>query len=371
MTAHPIEAKLSEYLHNKAARAHLPLSGSFELTPLCNLQCKMCYVRMSRAEQEAIAPLRTAEEWCTLAQTAKERGMLYLLLTGGEPFLRPDFRELYERLHAMGLLLSINTNGTMITEETVQWLSEKPPVRLNITLYGASNETYARLCGNPNGFTQTTRAIRLLQEAGIGVKLNGSLTPYNCDDLEEMFAFAEREGLILQATSYMFPPMRRDRAAIGTNDRFTPEDAAYYAAKIEALTRGRERFLGTQPDALHIPSECEETEGEPMRCRAGRSSFWVTWDGRLMPCGMIETEHAPNVFETGFDEAWKQAYESVEAIRLPPECKACEAKGYCLSCAAMVMTESGCYHKRPQYRCLMTQAYPTQHLRVQQELSKP
>ena len=368
MNTHPIEAQLSEYLHNKAARQRIPLSGTFELTPLCNMQCKMCYVRMTRAEQEAISPLRTAQEWCALAQTARERGLLYLLLTGGEPFLRPDFREIYEQVHAMGLLLSVNTNGTMLDEKTVQWLREKPPVRLNISLYGASNETYARLCGNPEGFTQTTRAIRLLRDAGIGVKLSCSLTPHNCGDLEAMFAFAEREGLILQATSYMFPPMRRDRGSIGKNDRFSPEDAAYYAAKIEALSLGRERFLSMQPDALHIPSDCEDTEGEPMHCRAGKTSFWVTWDGRLMPCGMIEPESAPNVFATGFDAAWRQACQSVEAIRLPPECKTCEAKRYCLSCAATVMTESGCFHERPHYRCLMTQAYPTQHLRVQREL---
>lgn len=368
MNTHPIEARLSEYLHNKAARQRLPLSGTFELTPVCNMQCKMCYVRMTRAEQEAIAPLRTAEAWCALAQTAKERGMLYLLLTGGEPFLRPDFRELYERLHAMGLLLSVNTNATLITQETVRWLREAPPVRLNITLYGASNETYARLCGNPEGFTQATRAIRLLKDAGIGVKLSCSLTPYNCADLEEMFAFATSEGLIFQATSYMFPPMRRDRALIGTNDRFSPEEAAYYAAKIDALTLGRERFLASDPGDLRVPTECEETEGEAMHCRAGRTSFWVTWDGRLMPCGMIESETALNVFETGFDAAWKHVCQSVDAIRLPAACKNCEAKGYCLSCAAAVMTESGCYHERPRYRCLMTQAYPAQRQRVQREL---
>src|SRR5699024_6376908 len=116
----------------------IPLSGTFELTPVCNMNCRMCYVRMSREEQEAVHPLRTAKEWLELGKTARDRGMLYLLLTGGEPFLRPDFREILSGLHQMGLLITINSNGTLIDESVVEWLKESPPVRINITLYGAS-----------------------------------------------------------------------------------------------------------------------------------------------------------------------------------------------------------------------------------------
>ena len=126
----------------------------------------------------------------------------------------------------MGFIVSINSNGTMIDEKTIEWLKQTPPIRINMTLYGASDETYGRLCGNPKGFTQVTKAIRLLKEAGITVKLNCSVTPYNAHDLEAMFAFARKEGLLIQATSYMFPPLRKSKEMIGKNDRFTPEEAA-------------------------------------------------------------------------------------------------------------------------------------------------
>ena len=138
MIAIPVEPPITEYLHAKAARQGIPLSGTFELTPLCNMNCRMCYVRMSREQQEAIRPLRTAAQWLELGRQAKEQGLLYLLLTGGEPFLRPDFREILAGLHQMGLLISINSNGTLIDESVVRWLKETPPVRINITLYGAS-----------------------------------------------------------------------------------------------------------------------------------------------------------------------------------------------------------------------------------------
>lgn len=369
----PVEPPVTEYLHAKAARKRIPLNGTFELTPLCNMDCRMCYVRMSRQQQEAIGPLRTGEEWLALGEEAKKRGMLYLLLTGGEPFSRPDFREILSGLHAMGFVISINSNGTLINEAVVEWLKETPPTRINLTLYGASDETYARLCRNPKGFTQVTRAIHLLKEAGITVKLNCSLTPYNAHDMEAIIAFAKEEQLILQATSYMFPPLRRDSSKIGQNDRFTPEEAAYYAAKIESLLNGREAYLRRMQDMnLSLPDvpgeDCPDTAGEEMHCRAGKCSFWVTWDGRLLPCGMLPGEDAANVFDVGFDGAWKQASDFASHIRLPSKCAGCGLKKQCKACAAMVLTETGGFSRIPEYRCQMAHAYLAACRQVEAEI---
>ena len=201
MNTVPVAPAATEYLYRKASAAGIPLSGTFELTPVCNMDCKMCYVRLSQQAQEAIAPLAEAKQWLELAGKAKAEGMLYLLLTGGEPFLHPQFRQIMEGLHKMGFLITINSNGTMIDETVIKWLRNCPPVRINISLYGASDDTYTRLCGNPRGFTQTTKAIRLLREAGISVKLNCSLTPHNGADLPEMVAFAKENDLILQVAT--------------------------------------------------------------------------------------------------------------------------------------------------------------------------
>ena len=379
---------ITEYLHTKAARLGIPLNGTFEVTPLCNMNCRMCYVRMDREQQESIAPLRTAEEWLELGRTAKERGMTYLLLTGGEPFLRPDFRQIMQGLHRMGFVLSINSNGTMIDERTVEWLKETPPIRINITLYGASDETYGRLCRNPRGFTQVTKAIHLLKEAGILVKLNCSVTPYNAEDLEQIFAFAEKEELVVQATSYMFPPLRRDASKVGWNDRFSAEESARQEAWINVYQNGREAYLKhmESEEMASLSGDIEEDcmpveegngdgdsygkEGERIRCRAGKCSFWVTWDGRFLPCGMLPGENALNVFEAGFDAAWEQAKAEAAAIRLPVRCSTCSLKDKCRACAAMVYTESGNYHDVPVYRCQMAHAYAGACRQVEEELRR-
>ena len=340
------------------------------------MACKMCYVRLTRSQQEAIGPLHSAEDWISLGRRAKEQGMLYLLLTGGEPFLRPDFRQILSGLHHMGLIISINTNGTLIDEEVVSWLKETPPARMNITLYGASDETYARLCDNPRGFTQVTNAIRLLKDAGIAVKLNCSLTPHNADDLEAIFAFAEREELILQAGSYMFPPLRRDESMVGRNERFTAEEAAYHSARISCFMHGEDAFLKhMREDAAKMlmdepNADCPEIpcEGEGMRCRAGKCSFWVTWNGKLLPCGMFPPGKAENVFETEFMPAWQNVRNFAQTIRLPAKCSACEIRDVCKTCAAMVLSETGEFSRVPQYRCDMATGYGVACKQLEAEL---
>ena len=368
-----IEPRLTEYLHMKASRIKTPISGTFELSPLCNMDCKMCYIKMSKKKQESIARLRTKEEWIELAQKAKEKGMLFLLLTGGEPFLVKDFKELYIELHKMGFCISINSNGTMIDEDVIEWLKHYPPMRINMTLYGASNETYGRLCNNPKGFTQVTKAISLLKENNIQVKLNCSVTPYNKDDLKQMMDFAEEHDLVIQATSYMFPPLRKDETKIGQNDRFNAEDAALYGAYISAYSNGFDRFkdyIESGQLALYdADDDCGVVEGDHMRCRAGITSFWMTWEGKMLPCGMIP-DKGKDPWEVGFDEAWENAKNIVSEIKLPVKCAGCGKKDECKACAAMVYTETGTYDKVPQYRCEMTKNYPEACKKVLKELEQ-
>ena len=370
MINHPVAPAATEYLYRKATAAGVPLSGTFELTPVCNMDCKMCYVRLSKQDQEAIAPLAQADAWLRLAQQAREAGMLYLLLTGGEPFLHPQFRQILEGLHKMGFIITLNSNGTLIDESVIAWLKQCPPVRINISLYGASDATYDRLCGNPHGFSQVTKAIALLQEAGIPVKLNCSLTPYNAAELPRMADYANENNLFLQVATYMFPPVRKDGTMTGRNDRFTPDEAAYYMAYADLLTMGKERFLAGE-GACVLPSDPQEhciEVGDGVRCRAGRCSFWVTWQGLLMPCGMFPADGSANVFVKPFREAWEQIKDRTAQIRLPARCAGCSAKDTCRPCAAMVITESGCFDQVPQYRCDMIGAYKAQWNRVKEEM---
>lgn len=360
------EAPLTQYLFTKASQKKIPLSGTFELSPVCNFSCRMCYVRMTPSQVAAHSrPAMTLERWLALAEQARASGMLYLLLTGGEPFLWPDFWPLYERLTEMGFVLSINTNGSLIDEATIARLRARPPTRLNITLYGAGNDTYRSLCRADGVFTRVDRAIMGLREAGLMVKLNCSLTPQNAGDLEAMVRYAEQRSLILEVNTYMFPPLRRDPSQVGRNERFTPEEAARYHMERYRLMYGEEtydRYLHSVLRGIADPPGLDESCVDPVdgkiRCRAGKAAFWVTWDGWLTPCGMM-TEPRVDLAGQPFDRAWKTLTEQSERMRLSGVCGQCPDRDLCHSCAAMAQAETGSPGGIPLYLCRMVEAMKT------------
>lgn len=353
-----VETPLTTYMFAKASNIKIPLSGTFELSPVCNFNCKMCYVRKSSGEVAAsLRPIMKLEQWISIAKQAREAGMLYLLLTGGEPFLWPDFWTLYEELSQMGFLISINTNGSLIDETVIRRLRQRPPTRVNITLYGAKDETYQALCGVRGVFRKIDRAIVGLQEAGITVKLNGSLTPDNIGDLEECVAYAQKHQLIYETNTYMFPPIRRDSEMIGRNDRFTAREAAYYNLKSYRLQYGDElyyRFLKKVESGFIPPpgldESCIDARDGKVRCRAGKAAFWITWDGWLTPCGMMP-EPKIELHGKGFKEAWKELVKVSGELVLSSVCNQCPNQKICHSCAAIAMTETGSTSGIPRYLC--------------------
>ncbi|MCD8230977.1 MAG: radical SAM protein [Clostridiales bacterium] len=351
------------YLNAKARRDKLPVSGTFELSPVCNLACKMCYVRKTPAEVAAHPrPILTLEQWKRIGDAALDSGLLFLLLTGGEPFLWPDFRELYEYLHRKGVLISVNSNGTLISQDTVNWLTAHPPARINITLYGASDEAYQRLCGVNNVYHRVTANIDRLLAAGIQVKLNASMTPYNVSDIEGIVRFAKERDLLLEMGTYMFPPIRRDADSIGTGDRFTPEQAAFYNLEHKRLTLEPEQYRNYLEQAAKgivpapgLDESCIDPVDGTVKCAAGRGSFWITWDGHMLPCGMVPEPKA-DVVQLGFSQAWRQTVQQTEQVRLSGVCQSCPNKNVCHSCMAMAIAETGTHAGIPTYLCRMAEA---------------
>ena len=214
-------------------------------------------------------------------------------------------------------------------------------------------------------FTQVDRAITRLRDAGLLVKLNCSLTPYNAGDLESMIRYAEQRGLILEVNTYMFPPMRRDPSRVGSNERFTPEEAARYHMERYRLQYGEEIYVNYLQsvlrgiaDPLGLDASCVDPVDGHIRCRAGKAAFWVTWDGWLTPCGMM-TEPRVDLAEQPFDRAWHTLTEESTRLRLSGVCGQCPDRDLCHSCAAMAQAETGSPGGIPLYLCRMVEAMKT------------
>lgn len=351
-------------LLDQARRTRTPANGSIELLPLCNMNCDMCYVRLSREEMEAKGRLRTADEWLEIGRQMKDAGVLFLLLTGGEPFLYPDFRRLYLELRKMGMIITINTNGTLINEDLAEFFGKYKPRRVNITLYGTDEETYDKLCHYPGGYEKTLRGIRLLREQGVDVKVGGSLARANRDDLDKLLDIGEELDIPVRVDTYMIPAIRERDLPYNMQSRLNPEEAA--RARILALKRemGPEVFPQYVCQSVERADHPEPAEAKPghMSCMAGQCSFTINWQGEMRPC-VILTEPAISVFEVGFKAAWKYIVEETHKILLNEKCSTCHMRHLCRTCAASALLETGSYDGVPDYMC----RYAGESLRILRE----
>ena len=301
------------------------------------------------------------DDWLDIAESAKKAGTLYLLRTGGEPLLWGNFYELYEKLVKMGFLVSINTNGSLIDEKAVEFFRKFPPRQINITLYGANNQTYRELCGVSNVFDRVDRAITNLKNAGICVKLNCSLTPSNAKDLDFIVSYAKEKNINLSASSYMFPPIRRkDSRKVSDFERFTPEEAAKYRLLIYKKQNGEEAYkelLKSIKDGnvspLGLDESCIDPVDGEIRCRAGKAAYWITWDGFMLPCGLI-TDIKTDIVKDGFERSWGNIVTACDKARLSGICEKCGNIKLCRPCAAIALAETGSIKGVPEYLCLMS-----------------
>lgn len=345
--------KVESMLEKRARDARQPLGGTIELLPLCNMNCKMCYIRMSRQQMEKHGRMLTCDEWLHIAEGMREAGVLFLMLTGGEPLMYPEFERLYKGLTKMGFIMTMNTNGTLIDEHWANLFDENPIRRLNITLYGTDDETYSRLCHHPKGFTQVMNAVRLLDERGLRYGFNATITPDNVHQLPELQRIADEHHVQLDSSAYLFPPMRKEGEASDSFRRLTPEEFAdLRLALAERKNPGMSRrviavnFLRKMG---HFDSD-ELARLEGPNCSAGRSGFWANWKGELLACGMLTEPHI-SLLEHPFKDCWAYITEATKAVPRCKTCDNCEMKPLCPSCSAACLTETGRVDGLPEYLC--------------------
>ncbi len=346
-------SSLEVSLFQKAMQTGTPVNGSLELVPFCNMDCDFCYVHLTPAQAgEAGGRIHSGKEWLKAAEQMREAGVLFLLITGGEPLLHPDFREIFSGLKKMGFILTLNTNGTLIDEGWIEYLKKEKPRRVNLTLYGAGPETYEKTCHYREGFDQSIRALHLLKKAGIDTRVGFSLGKENAQDAEAVLNIIRDLGMPVNFDPYMLPAVRERHLPFCQQSRLEPEEAA----------RAFVRYLGSQctPEILqqYAAAKLEEIrqtdvsrrEEGTIKCLAGQCSFAINWQGEMRPC-VILGEPSASIFTHPFAEAWETIREDCASIRLYSGCSVCRLRPVCRNCAACSLLESGSFLGRPAYMC--------------------
>lgn len=343
-----------------------PLEGTFELTARCNLHCRMCYVRIDNDRiRRSGKKERSAGEWIRMAEQAAEAGTLQLLLTGGEVMLRPDFPEIYEAIARMGFVLTVYTNATMVSEAVMEVFRRFPPHRIGVTLYGASNETYQKLCGNPLGYDRFLEGIDSLKKLPSLLDMRTTIVRDNLGDLKAMTdlvkeIFGPEKMLHLSAHVY---PGTRGALEDPRKVRLSAEEMFRTCyPELAALQRGANagemdlRSPVFKDKLRELETELRRRGPVPdggylfRNCGSGVRSYFISWDGDMYACGMLP-KGCTHPFESGFGKAWDELPGQYPPAKLNEKCRECELLPYCDSCPAQRILETGAWDGVPEYAC--------------------
>lgn len=322
------------HLKNWAKQNFVPLNATFELTPFCNFNCVMCYVHLTKEKAEKQGEMLSADDWIEIARQARDMGTLYVTLTGGEPFLHPEFRKIYSELNEMGFLISIMSNGSLIDEEMIEFFREYGmPFMIKLTVYGASDETYKKVCGSSDGFTKMSKAVDLLKNAGVPIKMTSTIVRENADDLQKIYDFAKQKGINMQHTVSV---TKSSRGSVNTieKSRF-------------ALSDFSDELTLEELEKTKMPS----VESPFAWCSSYGTSFWMTWHGRLQICSFM---NFPEVIYSGnLASDYVALHKKLKDIKNPAECQKCEWQSFCQRCPGVLCAESGHPEKTDAGLCEM------------------
>ena len=318
------------YLDKKSRKKGIPLCGQFELTPLCNFSCRMCYVHLS-ADQLDGRGILPVPVWKDLMRQAWEAGMMKATLTGGECLTYPGFDELFLYLHSLGCEVSFLTNGYLLDDRRLAFFLQHKPECIQVTLYGWNDDVYERVTGQRAFGTVTQNVCRAI-EAGLNVQLTVTPSRYLGEDALETIRTVAGITKNFRVNSSIFIP----REETGRSHQRDNPDADLYI-RIDRVMKELAGVEAREIDGVKLPPvggphrSCDKCG---LTCGGGRSTFTVNWEGALLACNGLDQIRAWPL-ETGFREAWTQI--NREAVRYPriPECEGCAYEKVCVSCAAI------------------------------------
>jgi MoaA/NifB/PqqE/SkfB family radical SAM enzyme len=288
-------------LHQKQAGQRAPMQVSIEVTRRCPLECQHCYNNLPMGDQDARSREMTTEEHFRMLDELVEIGTFWLLYTGGEIFARKDFLEIYTYAKKKGFLITLFTNGTLITEKIADYLVEYPPFAIEITLYGRTRETYEALTMIPGSYDRCLRGIKLLRERGLPLKLKTVATSINKHEIGAMRQFAEEElGVDFKFDGQINPRIDCSQSPLAV--RLTPEEVV--ALDMNAPKGVSEYRRLAQHDMEKSPNLADSDT--VYFCGGGINSFAINAYGEMGIC-VISQQETFRVQEDGLMRVWEDS----------------------------------------------------------------
>ncbi len=329
--------EFSRSVHGHYSGQRAPLSVSIEVTRRCPLDCLHCYNNLAMADQEARSRELNKEEHFRLLDDLADLGCLWLLYTGGEIFARKDFLEIYTYAKQKGFLITLFTNGTLITERVADYLQRWPPFAIEITLYGRTKETYEALTGIEDSYERCLRGVVLLRDRGLPLKLKTVPTTVNKHEVVAMKDFAEQElHLDFQFDSLINPRIDCSQSPLAV--RLSPEEVVLLDLHWPKLAA--ERREAAQRD-LKLSSASGQSD-TVYSCGGGINSFALDPYGHMSIC-VLSHQDTYDIRSGSVKEGWELFLRKVRARerRRISKCVKCRIRSLCSMCPANGELENG------------------------------
>jgi len=328
----------------------------WELTARCNLKCRHC---RAEAQDNFAAGELTTPEILRVAADIREVGDPIVILTGGEPLVRPDFFEIAEGCNKLFSRIALATNGTLVDRAMAQRIAGVGIQRVSISLDGAKAETHDAFRGLKGSFDNALRGFDAMKSAGLSLQVNVTVTQHNDAEIEDLLDLCLERGADAFHV-FMLVPVGCG-AQIGDDVRLSPqrfEDRLVWLFEKSVELKDRIHVKATcAPQYFRIMREVSRKRGialpeagHGMRattrgCLAGSAVCFVSRIGDVQPCGYLPVKIG-NVREQKFADIWRES-EIFEALRDPNnlkgKCGACGYRKVCLGCRARAFAETGDY----------------------------
>jgi radical SAM protein with 4Fe4S-binding SPASM domain len=345
-------------LWSRAAADGKMLSFNLEVTARCNNDCRHCYVNLPAGDADAMRAEMTLEAIGRVADAAIDMGALWCLITGGEPLLRKDFQDIYLMLKRKRLLISVFTNATLVTEDLVRLFERYPPRDIEVSVYGATRETYERVTRRKGSFAAFYRGLGLLLDSDLTVGLKAVAMRSNVHEMPLIARFCRERS----RRPYRFDPVLHLRTDCDPArneeiraERLSPEEIV----ALERADTVRQGELEDRCEQLIFPGDAAGGGGRVFRCGAGVNKFAVSYDGLLKLC---QSACAPDLVadsrdrNTGIPAALAGLSVRAASLRSSrPEftgrCDICRIRNLCLSCPGHAWLETGAMDLPGEYFC--------------------
>src|ERR1700733_10543281 len=333
-------------LHERQAGKRVPIQVSIEVTRRCPLECLHCYNNLPMSDTDAKQRELTKEEHYRVLDELVEMGCFWILYTGGEIFARKDFLEIYTYAKQKGFLITLFTNGTIITEAIADYLVEWPPFAIEITLYGRTRETYEALTAIPGSYDRCLRGIQLLRERGLPLKLKTVATSINKHEVFAMKQFAEEIGVEFKSDGQINPRIDCSQSPLAV--RLTPEEVVaidlHFPNPIAEYPKLAERNLELAPNLAQ--------DDTVYFCGGGVNSFAINANGEMGIC-VISQQETFDIRQSGVRPTWEHSLHELRTRKRTriTKCVECRIQSLWGMCPANGEMENGDRESPVEFLC--------------------